>query len=162
MSKNEKRLQMNLRISEKKKKKWKDYTVNSDFKDITKLIKYCVDGYIDGLLVEVYKIKNKEDKTEELSHLGEIIKILKEERDLLISKLNGMKKISLEEQEIMNIKNYKNQILNFLEIVGKATNDKIAGVVGLELPKTQKILNQLELEQGLIRMNKDTTYELVD
>lgn len=155
------RSQLNLRLSDKKKAKWKKFLIDSDFTDLTKLIKYCVDGYIDGLLIEKHKIQQIKNNNQREKQLDEIIKILTEQRETLLSRLNGMKQAGLEEQDIMNTQQAKNQILKFLEKVGKATNDEISEVIGIKLPKTQKILNQLEVEQRLIRMNKDSSYELV-
>lgn len=104
--------------------------------------------------------KTKNVKGQREKQLDENITILTDQRDALISQLNSMKEKGIEE-EILNRQKIKNQILCYLRDVKKANNDKISEIIGVELPKTQKILNILESKQGLIQMNNDSTYELV-
>ncbi len=103
MSEKKERSQLNLRVSSKIKEKWKGYLAKSDFTDLTKLVKYCVNGYIDGLLVEFHKIKNFYDNTNREEQIEKIIEILKEDREVLISKLDSMKKAGVNGEEIVNI-----------------------------------------------------------
>ena len=164
-SKNNKREFFHSAVSDKEKKKWmRAKGQGKRFTTVTQLIKFCVNGYLNGVLIE--KIENvkseKQLKLEkELKSINTEIKNIKEQNKELFEEL---KKERAEINETIRIAD-KQDLKESFHIVlkkGKTTVEELVKATRVQKTVVLSVLNEMEIDEKTIRLNpKDNTYELV-
>lgn len=155
---NKKRTFIQMDIDPDTKAYWKSFTgIGKRFNNLTSFIKYCINGYLLGDLIEKRQIVV--NRSEELFNLEKEESQLINEQHKILSEIENLRQDLSEqtqEQEIDTLP-YKKLIYGILKLK-KVNRNQITEIIGLKDLETQKILNELEFKEKMITHDSQYFY----
>jgi predicted XRE-type DNA-binding protein len=143
---------VHIAVTEDEKRKWKEATGKGKrFTTMTALVKYCVEGYLNGVLIEKpTKKKGKSKKTttleNELKSINKKIKDIEEQNKELFDELKEERDQLKETVEVADKQEIKERIFTILK-KGKFTADELAKALQVPKPKVLTVLNAMEIKE---------------
>jgi predicted HTH transcriptional regulator len=143
-----------VRVKPREKEEWIRFVnEHNEFTYLSELVRFCVREYIEKGF--------KEEKNENLKPvITDLINVLREERKEYIEKIDQVLESNRESKGVKIERKHKERVLKLLE-KHKYTSEDIADIFGLPEKYIIDVLNEL-IDQGLIKLNKNLNYELVN
>lgn len=152
-----------IRINKDKKAEYIKYLntlINSEgklrFRNLSQFVKYLIDGYIDGTIIEA---KTKKQMEHSESRTREIIKEEMKEATITFKNMITDFKSSLSLPEISKDYDMEHQILMLLE-ANNLTSERMAEILKVKEPVILKSLNRL-VDVKMVKLNKNSEYEVM-
>ena len=133
-----------------------DFEGKPRFTNLSQFIKWLIDGYVDGTIVEA-KTKKQMEHSEKRTR--EIIKEEMKEATITFKSMIADFKSSLSLPEIPKDYDMEHQILILLE-ANNLTSEKIAEILKVKEPVILKSLNRL-VDVKMVKLNKNREYEVL-
>lgn len=166
-SEEEKRKFVHIAVTEDEKKKWKKATGKGKrFTTMTALVKFCVEGYLNDILVEKSEEKNAKsgeifDLEGELKNINATIKDLEGKNEKLLEELREEREELQKTVDLADTQNIKERIFTLLK-KAPFTAENLAKVFSIPKTAVLAVLNEMEIEEKTVKLNPDDlTYELV-